>query len=406
MNIIFLEPAFPANQRQFVRALHSIGSNIIGIGERPDEWLDDELKHWLGDYVQVSSVTNEAAVTEAVRRVQAHLWVDRLEATVEAHVLTAARVREATGIPGLSSRAAFLCRDKVAMKEVLRAAGVPCAASGAVSSLAEAREFAGEVGFPLIIKPRDAAGAAGTHRADNAGELDHVCRIAGVADGATAAIEEFITGHEGFYDTLTVDGKVHHDFISHYYPNVLEAMRTRWISPQIICTNRMEAPHYQELYAMGRKVIEALEITTAPTHMEWFFGPKGLKFSEIGARPPGVGQWDVYCYANEFDLFREWAFAVTHGHTDQQPSRRYSCGIIALRPDRDGAVSHYEGTDGVWRDYGDNIVAHHLPNPGTPTQQVEAGYMANGWMHVRAEDFDQLRTIMNDIGERVQLRAR
>jgi hypothetical protein len=43
---------------------------------------------------------------------------------------------------------------------------------------------------------------------------------------------------------------------------------------------------------------EALGIGTAATHMEWFFGPKGLKFSEIGCRPPGVGHWDVYCAAN------------------------------------------------------------------------------------------------------------
>ena len=55
------------------------------------------------------------------------------------------------------------------------------------------------------------------------------------------AIEEFVEGHEEFHDTLTVRGEVALDFVSHYYPNVLEAMRTRWISPMIIATNRMES---------------------------------------------------------------------------------------------------------------------------------------------------------------------
>ncbi|HUV20212.1 MAG TPA: ATP-grasp domain-containing protein [Gammaproteobacteria bacterium] len=406
MNVIFVEPSFPRNQRQFVRALHATGNRVIGIGERPYDWFDDELKGWLAAYEQISSVTDEAALEAAVRRVQAREWVDRLEATVEAHVLTAAKVREATGIPGLSAQAAFLCRDKVAMKEALRQAGVPCAASAGVSSLAEAREFAEAAGFPLIVKPRSAAGASGTYRVDAAAELDQVLRESGVADGESAAIEEFITGHEGFYDTLTVDGQVRHDFISHYFPNVLEAMRTRWISPQIICTNRMDAEHYQQIYQMGRRVIEVLGITTAPTHMEWFFGPKGLRFSEIGARPPGVGQWDVYCYANDFDLFREWALAVTHGHGEAGPSRRYACGIIALRPDRDGQISHYDGADEIWQRFGDNIVAQHFPEPGTPTQGVEAGYMANAWMHVRDPDYDRLCEIMNTIGETIQVRAR
>lgn len=208
MNVLFIEPSFPNNQREFVRALHAIGCRVTGIGERPYDWLDGELRHWLAAYEQVRSVTDEGAVIEAVRRVQEREWVDRLEATVEAHILPIARVREACSIPGLPSRAAYLCRDKVAMKEVLRQAGVPCAASAAISSSQEAREFASAVGFPLIVKPRAAAGASGTYRADNGEALEHVLRVTHVADGAGAAIEEFVEGHEGFYDTLTANGGV------------------------------------------------------------------------------------------------------------------------------------------------------------------------------------------------------
>ncbi len=405
MNILFLEPAFPANQREFVRALAAIGANVYGIGERPWDWLDDEVKGWLKGYQQIESVTNEAALEWAVREAQKHWWIDRMEATVEAHILPAARVREKTGIPGISARTAFLCRDKVAMKDVLRRAGVPTAASDGVATMNEARGFAAEHGYPLILKPRDAAGAAGTYKAASAQELEQAGRACGLADGAAVAIEEFVEGHEGFYDTLTVEGTIHHDFISHYFPNVLEAMRTRWISPQIVSTNRMDAPDYAQLRQMADRVNAALGIGTAATHMEWFFGPKGLKFSEIGCRPPGVGQWDSYCHGNEFDLYREWALAVCHHRTETRPSRRYACGIIALRPDRDGRITHYEGTDAAFRKYGHLVVGQHFPEPGTPTQGVEAGYMANAWMRVRHEDFDALRGILNDIGETVQVRA-
>jgi biotin carboxylase len=120
-------------------------------------------------------VTDERALHDAVRRVQAREWVDRLEATVEAHILPTAKVREACTIPGISARTAYLCRDKVAMKEVLREAGVPCAASAAVSNSDEARQFAATVGFPLIVKPRAAAGASGTFRTDGKEQHEHVC---------------------------------------------------------------------------------------------------------------------------------------------------------------------------------------------------------------------------------------
>lgn len=405
MNVLFVEPAFPNNQREFVRALASIGANVYGIGERPGDWLDVETRSWLKDYQQIASVTDEGALAWAVQDAQSRFWVDRLEVTVEAHILPVAHVRERCTIPGISARTAYLCRDKVAMKAVLREAGVATAASAGITSTAEAREFAGLHGFPVILKPRDAAGASGTYRADDRDGLERAGRASGLADGAAVAIEEFVEGHEGFYDTICVDGRVAHDFISHYFPGVLEAMRTRWISPQIVATNRMDAPAYAEVREMGRRVIAALGIGTAATHMEWFFGPKGLKFSEIGVRPPGVGQWDSYCAGNEIDLYREWAMAVCRGTTDGTLSRRYACGIIALRPDRDGRIDHYEGAVEIWSRYGELIVGQHFPEPGTPTRGVEAGYMANAWMRVRHEDYDRLRGILNEIGDTIRVRA-
>ena len=405
MNIIFVEPAFPYNQREFVRGLHAAGANVIGVGEAPPSQLSDELKHWLGDYVQVSSVVHEPSLLDAVRRIQSHLWVDRLEATVEAHIMAAANVRKVTGIPGTSPETAWLCRDKPAMKEALRRAGIPCAQSTRASTPQDARDFAAAVGYPLIVKPPAGAGAAGTFRVDDDASLERVIVESGLADGVAVAIEEFIEGHEGFIDTVTIDGEVAHEFITHYYPNVLEAMRERWISPQMVATNRISEPGYDEVREMARNVIEILEIGTSATHMEWFFGPKGLKFSEIGCRPPGVGQWDVYNAANEFDIYLEWASALVHGKIHKRPSRRYAAGMIALRPDRDGRISGYSGVDDIHERYGDCVVAAHLPHIGTPTQPVEAGYMANAWMRVRHPDYDELRRILNEIGETVQVYA-
>ena len=405
MNIIFVEPAFPYNQREFVRGLHAAGANVIGIGERSVSHLDGELKRWLGDYLQIRSVVDEGALLAAVKAVQGKIWVDRLEATVEAHILAAAKVREATGIPGTSTRTAWLCRDKPAMKEALRNAGVPCAQSTRALSPQDARDFAAAVGYPLILKPPAGAGASGTYRVDDERELERVIEASGLAAGHEVAVEEFVEGHEGFIDTLTVRGEVGHEFITHYYPNVLEAMRTRWISPQMVATNRVDAEGYREVRELTRRVIRILGIGTSATHMEWFFGPKGLKFSEIGCRPPGVGQWDVYNAANEFDLYFEWAHALVHGATHTRPSRRYAAGMIALRPDRDGRIKGYSGVDEIGRKYGECIVAAHLPEPGTPTQPVEAGYMANAWMRVRHPDYDALCGIMNEIGETVHVYA-
>ena len=183
--------------------------------------------------------------------------------------------------------------------------------------------FVEAIGFPIILKPRTGAGALDTTRVDDAGQLEQALGRFGGQGVESIAVEEFVEGHEGFYDTVSVDGNVALDFVSHYYPNVLEAMRTRWISPQFVSTNRVDsAADYQELRDLGARVNEVLGIGTSATHMEWFFGPKGLRFSEIGCRPPGVGAWDLYSAGNDIDLYREWANAVVHGHVGAHPSRR------------------------------------------------------------------------------------
>ncbi len=405
MHVLFVEPAFPRNQRDFVRALHAVGARVTAIGESPASALDEDLRRWLHAYEQVPSVTHEEALLRTVRAVQDREWVDRLEATVEAHILPAAHVREACSIPGTSVRTAFLCRDKPAMKQALRDADVPCARSTGATSADEVRAFAADVGYPLILKPRDSAGASGTYRAEDAEQLERVIAETHVDHGAPVAVEEFVEGHEAFYDTLSADGEVVHEFVSHYYPGVLEAMRTRWISPQILTTNRVDAPAYEEVRALGKRVIDELGIGTSATHMEWFFGEKGLKFSEIGCRPPGVRVWDIYGAANDLDLYVEWARLVVHGRTDARASRRFAGGMIALRPDRDGRIVGYEGVDEVRREFGEWILDAHFPAPGTPTQPVEAGYMANAWMRLRHPDYDELRSILDRIGERVQVRA-
>jgi len=407
MHVLFVAPHFPANQRQFVKALAAAGARVTGIGEPAPEHLDSDLRSSMVGYEQVRSVCDVQALYATVRKIQKRSWVDRLESTVEAHVLAAAEVREATKIPGLSLEQATLCRDKPLMKSFLRKAGIPTAASTGADTFEEARAFAKEVGFPLILKPRAAAGAEGTRKVGSFDELDAGLRAFGLAEGRSVALEEFIEGHEGFYDTLTVGGEIVYDFASHYYPNVLEAMRTRWIAPIIAITNRVDhAPGYRELRSMGHNVISAIKLGTTASHMEWFFGAKGLKFSEIGARPPGVRTWDLYGAANGVDLYREWANAIVHGRVSAPLSREFSAGLVALRPDRDGRITHYDGAEAIQRRFGQWIIDAHLPNPGTPTQPVEAGYHANAWVRMRHPDYDTLRAMLEEVGRTLKVYAR
>jgi hypothetical protein len=408
MHVVLVGPDLFAAFHDFVRALKETGAQVSGIGATPLPRLRAGLSRYLDAWETVRSPFDPQEIAAATRRIaarQRRFPIAALETVEERLIEPTAVAREMLGIPGLSADSARLCRDKPAMKEALRKAGLPCAESDAVASLAALDAFAERVGFPLVLKPRAGLGSQETFRVDDARELARAASRLGVDRGESAAVEEFVEGHEGFYDTVSIAGEPRLEFISHYYPSVLEALSVRAISPQIAATNRVDLPSYDELREAGRRVIRTLGIGTSATHMEWFFGPKGLKISEIGARPPGERIWDLYCVGNDFNLYRSWASALVHGRIDERPSRRLSTGSVQVRPDREGKVVGYEGLESVMRRCGEFLFAHEIPPVGRKTVPVAKGYLANAWFRLRHPDYDEVRGLMDWIGRTLKVRA-
>lgn len=405
MHIVLLGPDLFAAFHDFARALKELGVRVSGIGSTPQSRLRVGLKRELDAWEQVRNPFEPREVAQAVRRLGRGAAVDRLETVEERLIESAAAVREELGLPGLSLASARLCRDKPAMKQALREAGIPCAESAAVASMGALREFAERQGFPLILKPIAGLGSQQTFRVDGVAELDRAARALAVDRGEAAAVEEFVEGHEGFYDALSIDGEPALEFISHYYPSVLEALSNRAIAPQIAATNRVGMESYRELRELGRRVIKTLGIGTSASHMEWFFGPKGLKISEIGARPPGERIWDLYCVGNDIDLYGAWASAVARGRVDAAPSRRLATGSVQVRPERDGRIARYENLDEVLERIRPWVFAREVPAIGRQTVAIAKGYLANSWFRLRHPDYDALCELMNWIGRTLKVRV-
>lgn len=405
MHVLFLAPDTHVYNHGFVKALKDLGARVTAIGLTSRAKLTPAAARLLDGYRGCDRMLEADAVLRTAREL-AKPPFDRIETIDEPLVEIAASLRGAFGVPGLSLETARLCRDKVAMKEFLRRHEIPCAQSGAVAKAADAHAFAERCGYPVILKPLAGFGSLRTFRCGTAAELDHALQQLQPQEGKPVAIEEFIEGHEGFFDSLCDEAGVRHEFAAHYYPGCLEATQQRWISPQIAVTNRIEQSGYDELRAMNRRVIAALGLRHAATHMEWFFGPKGLKFSEIGARPAGEKIWDMYGVANEFDVYREWALTILGRPGQQRPSRRYAAGSIQIRPDRDGKIVGHRGLDEARRRCGEWIYEQSVPAPGTPTKGLERGWLVNTWFRLRHPDYDELRALMTFLGETVHADAR
>ena len=66
--------------------------------------------------------------------------------------------------------------------------------------------FVADVGFPLILKPRTGRARSTRCGSTTPAELDAALGRFGGQGVESIAVEEFVEGHEGFYDTVSIDG--------------------------------------------------------------------------------------------------------------------------------------------------------------------------------------------------------
>jgi biotin carboxylase len=243
-------------------------------------------------YVEGATVLDlfdPGAVLDAVRAVAAERGVSGVMCWDERLVEAAAVVAEALGLPTMSVAAVRACRDKRLTRELLTRAGLRQPGCVPVASEAEARQAAAELGYPVVVKPRNLGGSLGVVRADDPDALRQAfatttaARLPGVPTPPDVLVEQYLQGPE-----ISVDGVV---TSAGYRPAVLARKRLG------------ELPYFEEI---GHDVDPADELLADPevlatladahaalgidyglTHAELRLTPRGPVIVEVNARLGG-----------------------------------------------------------------------------------------------------------------------
>lgn len=386
MKVVFLAPAYPPEMQQYTRGLAEVGASVYGVGDAPVASLPRSLKQHLTDYLQVPRLLDEADVTERVYQWVRGRGVDRVLANWEVMVLTAARLRERLGVPGMSYDTVQGFRDKQLMKERVAAAGLRVPRATRVRSAAEARAAAAQFGYPLVWKPIAGAGSADTFQLDGPADLERA--MAATQHVAECSLEEFIEGDEFTFDTVSIGGKPAFMNVAQYLPKPLIARTNEWISPVIVTVRNLEQPALTGGVALGKQVLTALNMGDGFTHMEWFSKPSGeVVFGEIGCRPGGAHLVDQMNYTCDIDLFREWANVVCHKRFSASTKRLYNAAIVFKRALGEGRISRIEGLGDWLRACGDWVTEERLLRPGTPRRNWKNTLLSDGYVHVRHPEY-------------------
>jgi biotin carboxylase len=404
MKVVFLAPSYPPEMQQYTRGLAEVGATVYGVGDTPVAGLPASLKQHLADYLQVPRILDEDDVVARV-----HAWlrgreVDRVLANWEVLVLTAARLRERFGMPGMSYDTVRGFRDKQLMKERVAAAGLRVPRAARVRTAAEAEAAAARIGYPLVLKPISGAGSADTYKVASDAELASVLRA--TVHVTEASVEEFIEGEEFTFDTVCIGGQPAYTNVAQYLPKPLIARSVEWVSPVIVTVRDLSQARLAGGIELGKKVLGALGMGDGFTHMEWFRKPDGeVVFGEIGCRPGGACLVDQMNYTGDIDLFREWARVVCWGRFEAPTARKYNAAIIFKRAKGQGRITRIVGLTEFMRRYGEFVVEEKLLPVGTQRRNWKHTLLSDGHILLRHPDWDRACELATIAAEEITLYA-
>ena len=386
--VVFVAP-FPADTTlRFAKAVSQLERvRVVGVFQKPPA---DPARWGLSAIERVANALSVDAIVGAVRRVQAKVGkVHRLLGVLEDLQVQLAVARTRLGIPGPDPDTALRFRDKGRMKDALRQAGLPCARHARVHADADAWSFVDKVGFPVVLKPPAGAGCRATWRVSSPQELSQALAELRPSAQREVLAEEFLTGAEYSFETVTVGGVPRFWSLTRYYPSPLAAMEKDWIQWCVVLPREVETPLFAKARALGLRTVQALGLQDGVTHMEWFHRPDGtLAIGEIAARPPGARIVQLTSIAHGFDMKRAWARAVVDGAFDGPWPRQRSTGVAFLRGLGSGRVASVVGLDAAQDQMGSLVVDRKLPQIGAPRA---SGYEGEGWVVVADPETDRVK---------------
>jgi hypothetical protein len=387
MNIVFLSPEFPPNYYHFCVRLRELGAVVLGLGHTPGDSLRRELREALNDYFQVQDLHHYGELIRGMGYLTWHFGkIDRLDSLNEYWLETEARLRTDFNIEGPKIQDLPPVKRKSVMKEVFRQAGVPVARGQVYTSPEAARNFAAEVGYPLVAKPDIGVGAARTWAIRSETELERF--LADSPEGYF--LEEFVNGIIQTFDGLTDrDGNPVFFSSLQYSRGIMETVNE---NTDIYYYTLRRLPG--DLEQAGRAILRAFGVRERFFHFEFFRTPEGkLLALEVNMRPPGGPTVDMFNFASDIDLYRRWAAVVTGTAVDFSFERIFHCAYVSRRNDRRYLHSH----DAVVSWCGGRLVNHQPMNPLFRDAMGDYAYL------VRAPELDEVIAMADFIQARADL---
>ncbi|HWQ12290.1 MAG TPA: carboxylate--amine ligase [Roseiflexaceae bacterium] len=384
MNIVFLSPNFPPNYEHFCVHLRALGAQVLGVAEQPYDTLSPTLRAALSEYYLVSDLHHYDEVLRALGYFT-HRYgrIDRVESLNEHWLETEARLRTDFNVEGFKLAELPGIKRKSEMKRLFAKAGVEVARGAIVRTPAQARAFVAEVGLPVVAKPDVGVGAAKTYKITSEQELEEFLEKPLVG----YLLEEWVQGVIQTFDGLTdrAGNPVFYTSMQ-YSSGVMEVVNN---DDDVYYYTQRDIP--PDIERAGRAIIGAFGVRERFFHFEFFRTPEGrLVALEVNMRPPGGLSLDMFNFANDIDLYYEWANVLVHGRFGSSFDWPYHACYVSRKHSKRYVHSHEQ----VLERYGRQIVLQQ------PMASVFRRAMGDHGYIVRSPDLEEVLEIARFIQEK------
>ncbi|AHM58115.1 phosphoribosylglycinamide synthetase, ATP-grasp (A) domain (plasmid) [Peptoclostridium acidaminophilum DSM 3953] len=351
MNYVFVSPSFPSNFKYFAMRLHDEGVNVLGIGSDHYDSIDPELKGAMTEYYRVDKMEDYDQMLRACAYfTHRHGKIDRIESHNEYWLEQDAKLRTDFNVFGFKTADMENIKFKSRMKEAFKKAGVPVARGKVVKSMEAAMALIAEVGYPVCAKPDNGVGAANTYKLRSDEDLAHFFET---KPSTEYIMEEFIEGEIHTFDGL-VDREGEPVFMSSFVfdKGVMETVNE---DLDMFYYSQREIP--EDLKAYGLSALKAFGLRERFFHIEFFRQKDGrLVGLEINVRPPGGLSMDMFNFASDSDLYRQYARLVAGKELEMNTQRAYYCAYVGIKERSN--ILHSHSVEESLNAYG-NITVHH-----------------------------------------------
>jgi biotin carboxylase len=342
---------------EFIEEAHDAGWKVSLVTRRS---LFDSPWAWvaIADVKTVEDNAQPVDYVRAVTNIAGSTTIDHVVGLDEFDVITGALAREHLQLGGVTSSYLRRFRDKLTMRNLATAKGIPCPEFTSAFNMGEINEYLARVPAPWIVKPRHEVSAFGIRKCETKQQVWDVLTDLDNRNNwrdhpSQFLIERFIEGKVFHIDSVVEDKKVRACGVSQYGTTPFKVAHYGGVFTSAIVP--YDAPERKALEKLNKHLLKAFELERGVTHAEFLQCAKTGEFYllEVARRVGGAYIANVLEHACGFNLWREWAKLEIADKENPYKlpklHKEYAGITLALANTDEPDTSHYTDDEIVYR---------------------------------------------------------